>query len=583
MHQVREGRWDEVAPLIFSEDWPGPTVANLIDVQVRSFVASASGLPSINCSATSMVSERNRERADIRTKIANHYVTTSNLKAQMPMAVDAFVTYGLLAFSVEPCMDDQLPRIRVRDSQNVWPIWDQDMNTIAVARSYWVHEEALRTEYPAVALRLDNDRSYASNASTYEVIEYSDAKVTLTYVPLLDNLVIEEVPNPLGKCTWVCVPRYSGGTVFDGNFRGAYDDLVWPQLMRHQFQMLAMQAADDAINAPIAVPPDVQDVPVGPGAIVRTQNPQAVQRVRLDVPQAAFQSMEWLQQDMILGGMTTQQNLGSAGSGWTTGQGTDRLGEGYDGQVALSQVQYAFGITKAIALCFAWDEALWGKTSKKITGVEQGGAPYQLTYMAGRDINGDHTVDVRYGFLAGMDANRALVYILQAVAANLISKDFARRYLPEGVDAAQEEKKIRLEQMQDALSLAMQSLPQAIPQMVTAGADPSQLIMQYAGIITDLEAGESIQESIQKRFSPQPPPAALSPDAGQSSPAPGDSAAGSAPPGGQPPQVGVPQAGGGPLSPAGGGRPPIQELLAGLTGGGAPNLAAAVSRRPAAA
>ncbi len=579
LHCVRNGRWEEIAPGIFSEEWPGPTVANLIDVQIRSFTASASALPSINCSASSMLSEANRDRADKRTKIANHYITTSNLKHQMPMGVDSYASYGLLCFSVHPDMDTQLPRIRVRDSQNVWPVWDADMCTKAVARSYWLPTESLKANYPGVADSLDT-RQFGASASMYEVIEYADDKATTTYIPQLGNLVLEEIPNPLGRCAWVCVPRYSGGTIFDGNYRGAYDDLVWPQLMRHQFQMLAMQAADDSINAPLVVGTDVGDVPFGPGAIVRTNNPGGVTRARVEVPQAAFQSQEWLRADMITGGMTTEANLGSAGTGWTTGQGADRLGAGYDGQVALAQIQFAFGLEQAIQVCFAWDEKLWPNTSKKIIGVEQGGAPYQLTYMASKDINGDYSVDIRYGFLAGMDANRALVYILQAVAAGLISKDFARRYLPEGVDAMQEERKIRLEQMQDALGLAMQSLPQAIPQMVTQGADPSQLIMQYAKVIAGLEKGDPIQDVIMATF--QPPPAALSPDAGQPSPAPGDSAAGGAPPGQGPPP-------GNPLNPvgqgasSGGGRPGLQELLAGLTSGGQPNLAAAVSRRPAAA
>lgn len=571
MRRVREGRWDEVAPEIFSEEWPGPTVANLIDVQIRQFTASASAIPSINCSSVSLVSEKARERADKRTKIANHYASTSNLKHQMPMGVDAYAAYGLLVFSVKPDADLMLPRIHIEDSQQVWPIWDEDMRTVAVARSFWLDSSTLRARYNIADGQMSGSNG-APSVSHYEVIKYEDDKACLTYVPMLQNLILEYSDNPLGKCSWVCVPRYSGGPVFDGRFRGAYDDLVWPQLARHNFQMLAMSSADQAVNAPLIVGTDVGDIPFGPMAVVRTNNPAGVQRARVDVPREAFQSLQWLREDMIEGGMTTEANLGSAGTGWTTGQGADRLGQGYDGQVALAQIQFGFGLQQAIALCFEWDEKLWGDEPKKIRGMEQGGSPYQLTYTPSKDIDGDYTVDIRYGFLSGMDDNRALVFILQAQAAGLVSKDFGRRHLPEGVDAAEEERKIRLEQMQDALGMAMQSLPQAIPQMVTQGADPSQLVAQYAGVIADLEKGETIQQSVLKRFAPpEPPAAASSPDAGQPSPAPGDSAA-----------AGNPAAGG-----LLGGQPeartPLNMLMAGLTSRGSPNLAAAVSRQTPAA
>lgn len=574
IHRVRTGRWDEIAPDIFSDEWPGPTVSNLIDIQLRAFVAAASAVPSVNCSSTSMVSQSARDRADIRTKVANHYLSFSNFKAQQPMGVDGYGAFGLYAWQIVPDMKAQMPRIKVKDSKNVWPLWDDNMDCIAVARSYWVPKVNLMDLYPEALA--DRDSNYMT-ASILEVIEYEDKDQCLTYVPSISNLILEHYPNPLKKCSWVCVPRYSGGQIFDGDFRGAYDDLVWPQLARHNFQMLAMSAADQAVNAPIVVGTDVADVPMGPGAIVRTNGGMAsIGRVRLDVPPAAFQSLGELRQDMIEGGMTTEGNLGSAGSGWTTGQGQDRLGAGYDAQVALAQVQFGFGLQQILQKCFATDEKYWPNSPKKIRGMEQGGSPYEFTYTPSKDIKGDHTVDIRYGFLSGMDDNRALVFILQAQAAGLVSKDFGRRHLPEGVDAAAEEKKIRLEQLQEALAVAMASLPQAIPQMVTQGMDAGDLITKYAGVISDLNAGESIEASCLKRFAPQPAPVPPAP-VGQPSPGDGSDAAGTGavPPPGDTAGASLDQGG------AAGGGKPLSMLIAGLTGRGNPNLAASVSRQVA--
>jgi hypothetical protein len=433
------------------------------------------------------------------------------------------------------------------------------MCTIAVARSETVDRNVLEMRYPVV--RDAVSRGELGGLTEFEVITYNDANTFTMFVPQLRNLVLQESGNPLGYCFWVCVPRPSGAGTYNGNFRGAYNDLIWPQMARHNFQMLAMSAADQAVNAPIAVPNDVVDIPMGPGAIIKTNNPQGVGRVHLDVPQGAWQALQELKDDMVLGGMTTQGRLGQAGTGWTTGQGLDALGEGYSSQVALAQMQAGFGIQQAIQLCFAWDEAMWPTESKRVKAMDPGGAPYQLTYRPERDISGDHTVHVSYGFLQGLDANHALIFLLQGSAAGYFSRDYAMRQLPAGIDVKSEESKIQAEKLTDGLIAALAALPQALPNMVLQGGDPSAIIRQYADVLSRVKNGEVPEDAVAHAFTPEPPPAALSPAAGPPSPAPGGSAAGGD-------QM------------AAGGRPDLQMLMAGLTGSGRPNLAAAVSRQP---
>ena len=72
-----------------------------------------------------------------------------------------------------------------------------------------------------------------------------------------------------------------------------------------------------------------------------------------------------------------------------------------------------FALKKVLERCFAMDEKLWPKVAKEIRG-QDGGVPYVIKYTPAKDIAGDHTIDVRYGFLAGVDANRSLIFILQA-------------------------------------------------------------------------------------------------------------------------------------------------------------------------
>jgi hypothetical protein len=93
---VRQGDISKVFPSMFSEDYPKPLVANFIDVAARDLAEAMAPLPSFNCSATNMVSDAARKAADTRTRIANFYVTNSDLQLQMYTAADWYNTYGMV-------------------------------------------------------------------------------------------------------------------------------------------------------------------------------------------------------------------------------------------------------------------------------------------------------------------------------------------------------------------------------------------------------------------------------------------------------------------------------------------------------
>ena len=76
---VRQGDISKVYPAMFSEDYPKPLVANFVDVAARDLAEVMAPLPSFNCSATNMVSDSARKAADTRTRIANYYVSESEI------------------------------------------------------------------------------------------------------------------------------------------------------------------------------------------------------------------------------------------------------------------------------------------------------------------------------------------------------------------------------------------------------------------------------------------------------------------------------------------------------------------------
>jgi hypothetical protein len=506
---VRQGDFDQIAPGIFPPEWPRPTVANLIDTMSRDFAASGSPLPSFSCTSSSMLTETARKFADKRSKIANNYIQFSNLSAQMPDAVDGYNCYGLFAGSVEPCFDEKMPRITIHDGASVYPLWNSYMRTIAVAEVWQQDYASLEAEYPGLrSLREQSPGGVAGGK--VECVKYVDDNVVLLYLPKMKNHVLQYGPNPLGKCYYVCVARPSGdGTWSKSDLHGAYDDLIWPQLARNQFQMLAMEAADKSIRAPLAVPMDVADLPEGPDAIIRTNNPQAIRRVAVDVPAEAFQSMQWLERDMQLGGMTTQSRMGQQGTGWTTGRGLEQLGDGFSTQLSQAQDMLKFGLRQLVSLCFEWDQKLWPTTEKKIRG-QANGVTFETKYVPQRDIDGDFTVEVTYGYAAGLDPNRALVFLLQALGAGLVSKDYVARNLPGQVNAAEELKKVELEQLSTTLLQSIAGMAAAIPEMAAQGGDPSEVIGKIAALADQMQKGKSVTEAAQVVFAP-PPPAPAAP------------------------------------------------------------------------
>ena len=175
-------------------------------------------------------------------------------------------------------------------------------------------------------------------------------------------------------------------------------------------------------------------------------------------------------------------------------------------QIALLQSRIGFCLEKVIQICFLMDEKFWPDTEKEIRG-QRPDAPFSLKYRPSRDIAGDHTVSVDYGFLLGLDANRALVFILQAQGAGLISRSTAARYLPIQLNLDEESSQIELEQMRGSLVQAFAAMSQALPAMVAQGAGPEP---DYRGCRwgdQGLKAGKEIEVITAEVFAPPPPPA----------------------------------------------------------------------------
>jgi hypothetical protein len=574
VYDVRANKVDRIQPGSLPDAWPKPIVANVIDTSARQLAENLAPLPSINCASGITTSDRAKKFVAKKTKVAYSYVIDSQLKSRMPQGCDWYVTYGSLPVIVEPDFKDGKPKIRFDNPKGSYPQFDMWGRVICYARVYREKAHELAAKFPDAADQI-YERNWAgqritSDDALIEVVKYLDKDVQLLYMPERKNAVLAETPNLFGKCPVAVAVKPS----YDEQDRGQFDDVIYPHLARARMAMLALEATNQTVRAPLALPTDVQKISFGDNAVIRTNSPEKIRRVGTDIPTAAFQQEQMLAEEVMRGTRTPASATGDVNASIITGQGVNALNGGYDIQIATGQTIIGHALEQALMLAFEMDEKFWPDAVKTVSGVING-TPFQQTYTPKKDIAGDFRVSVTYGFASGMNPNQALVFLLQLRGDQLVPRDFVQRQLPMDVDVSQLQIQIDNEQITDALKQGLFAELSSIGIMAQQGMDPSQILRNGAQIISLREKGVPLHEAVLKTYQAPPPPP--SPAAGGPGAPAGEGPAGALP--GMNPTTGAPmgvapgQAGMGP-----GGRPDLQTLLASLSGNGQADLRAGVKR-----
>jgi len=560
VQMVRQGKISQVYPNFFPDGIDQNVVANFIDIVARDLAEVMAPLPAVNCSAVNQQNEKARTFADNRTRIANNYFFHSDLQVQMYNGADMYITYGFLPFVIELDEEAKLPRIRLENPVGAYPEFDRYGRCVAFAKRYSMTLGELVAMFPEQEYALLGKLGYKQDLNgMVEMIRYYDKDQSVLYLPSRNNMLLSQAANPIGKMNVIIARRPS----VDGELRGQFDDVLGIQLLRNRFALLAMEAAEKSVQAPIVLPQDVQELQLGGDAVIRTANPAGVRRVELTLPQGAFTEQQLLNDELRVGARYPESRTGNMNASVVTGQGVQALLGAFDTQIKSAQAIFTTALRQVISYCFEVDEKLFDE-KKTIRGVDAG-SPYQVIYQPSKDIKQDYSSDVRYGMLAGLNPAQGLIFMLQALGGGLISKDMAMRELPFGVNVTLEQEKIEIEKMRDALVGSMASMAQAIPQMATQGQDPTKLINQMAEIINMRKQGKTIEAAVQEVFKPENPPAGAAQQSEQPVPAaPGAEPAGGAQPV-MPPQA--PQ------------RPELQTLLSGMTGAGATKSSVRLSQQ----
>ena len=576
---VRQGRMRDVYPELFPE---GPfdrgIVANMVDVAARDLAEVMAPLPAFNCASAKMVSDAAREFAEKRTRIVNGYLDFSDVQRQMYTATDRYFTYGFVPAMVEIDAENMMPRITFMDSIGAYPVFNRWHQIEAGFFSFYKTRDELIAMYPDAQGSI---KQSSTGNELIEVVRYHDAKVDMLFLPGRNATVLESVKNPIGECLieWTQRPGV------DEDSHGQFDDVLAVQVAKARFALLSLEAAQKSVQAPIVLPPDAQELALGPDSVIRTANGERVRRVPIEVPNSAFAQQGVLDQELRQGSRYPDARTGNVEGSIVTGRGVQALMSGFDTQIRTGQAMFAKTFQNLVRKAFTVDEILFGSQMKTLRGNSDG-TPYEIRYRPEKDIKGDYTVDVQYGLMAGLDPNRALVFGLQARGDRLISRDFLRRQMPFALNASEEEQRVDIEEMRDALKQAVAGYSQAIPVLAQAGQDPGEILSRLSEIILGRQKGRPIEEVVSEAFAPEEMPTPPGVELAGEATAGMGGAPGEAPPGGGGEDLeglsssglvrGVAQ---GQAGMAPGGRPDLQMLMASLGRGGEPNLSAGVSRR----
>lgn len=561
---ARRGDINTVLPGVFPANWPKPVVANILDTTARDLAEVLARMPAIDCTSSELTTDDAKKFAAKRTKIALYFVEHSRLKLQLYSGCDWFFSFSAMPIIVEPDFDAQCPRFRVDDPRGAY--WEQDFygNTKIYAKCWQDTIDALSAKFPEVEsyVRAARPDGRTDDGQTkLDVVQLYVGNEIVLFLPEREGLVLRRTEHRFGRPPVVIAERPK----WDEHGRGQFDEVMWVWLARARMAVYGLEAAEKAVRAPIAVPDDVTQISFGADAVIRTNNPDKVRRVPVELPQSSLIEAQVLDKEIADGTRTPAARRGDIDASIVTGRGVEALTAIYSTQIATAQDIIGDALRRAISMAFEMDELYWPDVEKTVNGIAMG-APFSVKYRPRIAIKGDYSVSVTYGMTAGMDPNRAIVFLLQLRADQAIDRDTMQRMLPFEVDVDQLQRRIDIEQMTDALKQGMFALLANAPAMGEQGIDPLKTLQRAADIIKDRENGKPFHEAVLDAFAPEPEQQAMSPEEQMM-----QQLMGGAPGGGQAP--------GDNSFMGAGAAPDVAMVLAGLANSGKPNLQYNVSRR----
>jgi hypothetical protein len=474
--RVRDGHMRQMFPaeLSLSIDFAGVPIANSVDVFAHDIAEGIAPLPALACVSGNMQSQADRNRADLKNKIGMSFWTNSRLAFQMMRGAQWYITYGFLPFLVEPKDDTKCPFIQVMNPIGSYYRKDRYDNVTVYAHRWEKTVGELAAQFPEHRAQIMSDEKGGElpSGTTIRLVRWIDKSRDLLFMPDREGLVLASYSHGLDRVPVHVAERPTGSD----KTRGQFDDVIYVEVARAIMTALTLEAASIAVQAPIAVPRDMENLSVGPHAILSADHPEQIRKINLELPSNVFAQNQALADETKIGSRYPDPRLGEANASVITGKGVEALLGNFDSQIKAAQEVLTLALEQITSICFEMDEKWWPNQSKTVSGT-----------IAGKT----------YGFAMGMKPAQSVITMLQLKGAGIISNGTAQLNMPFGIDPESEQREIDTEAMREALKQGVFALAQTVGQVAANGQDPTSIIKIGADMIVARNSGQTLEDSFQ--------------------------------------------------------------------------------------
>ncbi|NBQ83640.1 MAG: hypothetical protein EBU10_05375, partial [Alphaproteobacteria bacterium] len=147
------------------------------------------------------------------------------------------------------------------DAMGAYPVFDRWGRVKAAYFTLTLSRAQCLAMYPESARVLRDPNAYnASDNDAVTVVRYHDKDRNVLMLPEHKGYVLEMYANPAGEC----LVEWTQRPTVDGSPRGQFDDVIGVQVAKSRMALLALEAANKSVQAPLVLPPDAQELALGP-------------------------------------------------------------------------------------------------------------------------------------------------------------------------------------------------------------------------------------------------------------------------------------------------------------------------------
>ena len=554
LHAVN-GDWSTIGP--DDEDLENRS-PNLIQVALEDTAEAASLIPTVRVSPSG-ITKKARESASEMERMAISYMESSQVEILTIRSLLDLIAYGMFSWIVLPDPETGGPLIQWRDPMTCYP--EPGFKTLDSTREALFARELYVTQLPAeYREKIEARYGELRDMSLYNIREkkiilveyFTEDEILiaalyqqgfgrpggkLTYIPI----ELDRMPTIGGVCPVVIGQRIT----LDNEPRGQFDQVLGVMQAHIRLMGMVLDYADQAVYSDVWVKDLIGPLNFGGGSYIQLGPQGAIGRVQPAVSDlAVFREMEQLVESLHLGGRWPKVRPGQVDQSIASAKFIEASAGMMNTVIRTLHLIMKNGWERALRVCFLQDSK--GPKRRAVSGVLR-----NQQFAAERDIDMidlKAKIRVEYGLGLGRDPAQSMVLGIQASQAGLVSTEFVQENFEGITDLGLERIRVDTEKFHDmALAQILQGLEQgripqsALVEMAKArqnGDDIFDLYRKYV-VVPQEEAMRAAQEQQSQMIT-----SGLN---------------------GQQLMPGAPPAGPGAPPPA---PPPVEELLAGLGGGG---------------